>query len=207
MYRNPYIVGLTGGIGSGKSTVAAAFRKLAIDVVDADQASRAVVDPGMPALKIIADRFGSHMICSDGNLNRTAMRKIIFSKMNEKEWLEKLLHPLIAEWIQDKLLSAKSKYVILESPILLETDQHNLVNTLLLIDIPEKLQRARAALRDKTTEKNIEAIINNQITREERRDKADYIFDNSGPKRNIGRNIRLFHEIFLKLAAKSETSC
>ena len=127
--------------------------------------------------------------------------------MNEKKWLEKLLHPLIAEWIQDKLLSAKSQYVILESPLLLETDQHNLVNTLLLIDIPEKLQRVRAAARDKTSEKNIEAIINNQITREERRNKADYIFDNSGPKKNICGNIRRFHEIFLKLAAKSKILC
>ena len=205
MYRNPYIVGLTGGIGSGKSTVAAAFRKLAIDVVDADQASRAVVDPGMPALNIIADRFGSHMICSDGSLNRTAMRKIIFAKMNEKEWLEKLLHPLIAEWIQDKLLSAKSEYVILESPLLLETDQHNLVNTLLLIDIPEKLQRVRAAARDKTSEKNIEAIINNQISREQRIARAHYIFDNSGPEKNIDQNVLLFHKIFLQLAAESKT--
>ena len=205
MVRDPYIVGLTGGIGSGKSTVAAAFRKLAIDVVDADEASRAVVNPGMPALNIIADRFGSHMICSDGSLNRTAMRAIIFSKLNEKDWLENLLHPLIAEWIQDKLISANSEYVMLESPLLLETNQHNLVNTLLLIDIPEKLQLARAAARDKTAEKNIEAIINNQISREQRIARAHYIFDNSGPEKNIDQNVLLFHKIFLQLAAESRT--
>ncbi len=203
MYRDPYIVGLTGGIGCGKSTVAAAFRKLAIDVVDADQASRAVVNPGMPALNIIADRFGSHMICSDGSLNRCAMRSIIFSELKEKNWLENLLHPLIAEWIQEKLVSAKSKYVMLESPLLLETNQHRLVNTLLLIDVPEKLQVARAAARDQTSQKRIEAIINNQITREERLAKADYIFDNSGLEEDIPQNILWLHRIFLNLAAEA----
>tara|TARA_A100001015_G_C14748148_1_gene616429 strand:- start:6 stop:425 length:420 start_codon:yes stop_codon:yes gene_type:complete len=125
----PYIVGLTGGIGSGKSTVARAFIDLGIDVVDADKASRKIVEPGMPALKFIADRFGQKMIKADGTLDRAAMRTIIFSQPEEKAWLENLLHPLIAEWIVDQIRLARSAYVMLESPLLMETQQLELVDT------------------------------------------------------------------------------
>ena len=115
-----FIVGLTGGIGSGKSAVGALFRKLSIKVVNADQGSRAVVQPGMPALSQIAQHFGEHFILQNGNLNRAALRDKIFQDSGAKAWLENLLHPLIREWIKTELASAGSAYAILESPLLLE---------------------------------------------------------------------------------------
>ena len=132
MAKKPLIIGLTGGIGSGKSTVAEQFAALGIVSVDADQASRAVVEPGMPALDYIEEHFGPELITADGQLNRPALREIIFSDPSEKAWLEALLHPLIRDWIMVQLQAATSDYVILESPLLFETDQHQLVDAVLL---------------------------------------------------------------------------
>jgi dephospho-CoA kinase len=200
---DPYIVGLTGGIGSGKSTIAQGFRELGIDVVDADQASRKVVEPGMPALNIIADRFGAKMIKNDGTLNRAAMRQLIFSQPLEKNWLENLLHPLIAEWIVDQLQRAESAYVMLESPLLLETEQHQLVNTLLLIDLPQPLQLSRTSERDGDPQPQIQSIIDSQMAREDKLRRADYVFDNSLALDTVAPRIAVLHETFLHLALES----
>jgi dephospho-CoA kinase len=200
---DPYIVGLTGGIGSGKSTIAQGFRELGIDVVDADHASRKVVDPGMPALNIIADRFGAKMIKRDGTLNRAAMRQLIFSQPLEKNWLENLLHPLIAEWIVDQLQRAESAYVMLESPLLLETKQHQLVNTLLLIDLPQPLQLSRTSERDGDPQPQIQSIIDSQMAREDKLRRADYVFDNSLALDTVTPRITTLHETFLHLALES----
>ena len=203
MSYDPYIVGLTGGIGSGKSTIAQGFRELDIEVVDADQASRKVVEPGMPALNIIADRFGAKMIKNDGTLNRAAMRQLIFSQPLEKTWLENLLHPLIAEWIVDQLQRAESAYVMLESPLLLETEQHQLVNTLLLIDLPQSLQLSRTAERDGDPQPQIQSIIDSQMAREDKLRRADYVFDNSLALDTVTPRITTLHETFLHLALES----
>ncbi len=203
MPYDPYIVGLTGGIGSGKSTIADAFRQLDIDVVDADQASRKVVEPGMPALNIIADRFGAEMIHQDGTLHRAAMRKLIFSQPAEKDWLENLLHPLIAEWIVDQLQLAESAYVMLESPLLLETDQHQLVNTLLLIDLPEDLQLARTSERDSDSKQQIQAIIDSQMSRNEKLRRASFVFDNSLALDSLKPRVASLHETFMRMAKDS----
>lgn len=203
MSYDPYIVGLTGGIGSGKSTVAQGFRELGIEVVDADQASRKVVEPGMPALNIIADRCGAKMIKNDGTLNREAMRQLIFSQPLEKTWLENLLHPLIAEWIVEQLQRAESAYVMLESPLLLETEQHQLVNTLLLIDLPESLQLSRTTERDGDPEQQIRSIIDSQMSRDDKLRRADYVFDNSLALDTVAPRITLLHQTFLHLALES----
>ncbi len=203
MSYDPYIVGLTGGIGSGKSTIAQRFRELGIEVVDADQASRKVVEPGMPALNIIADRFGAKMIKNDGTLNRAAMRQLIFSQPLEKTWLENLLHPLIAEWIVDQLQRAESAYVMLESPLLLETEQHQLVNTLLLVDLPESLQLSRTAERDGDPKQQIQSIIASQMARDDKLRRADYVFDNSLTLDTVAPRITMLHETFLHLALES----
>ena len=147
MSKKPLIIGLTGGIGSGKSTVAEQFAALGIVAVDADQASRAVVEPGMPALASIEKHFGPELITADGQLNRPALREIIFANPSEKDWLEALLHPLIRDWILAQLQAATSDYVILESPLLFETDQHQLVDAVLLVDVPVELQLERASAR------------------------------------------------------------
>ncbi|MEL7401638.1 MAG: dephospho-CoA kinase, partial [Pseudomonadota bacterium] len=127
------IVGLTGGIGSGKTAASDHFESLGITVVDADLASRVVVEKGRPALEQIANHFGSDFITDDGELNRARLREEIFASPEAKQWLETLLHPLIREEIQSQLQSAQSDYVILVSPLLIETDQHLLADRVLLI--------------------------------------------------------------------------
>lgn len=199
----PLIVGLTGGIGSGKSTVAKAFMALGIKSIDADYASRAVVEPGMPALKAIEDHFGPDLILPEGTLNRAALRTIIFADEQQKSWLEALLHPLIRDWILTQLQAslATCPYVILESPLLFETDQYQLVSTVLLVDVPEELQLERASARDGNTREQIQNIINAQMSRDDKRDKADIVFDNSLDEVSIAPRVAQLHQQFLAKVA------
>jgi len=197
---NSPIVGLTGGIGSGKSTVAEKFRQLGIDMVDADYASRAVVEPGMPALKAISEHFGNDILHADGNLNRAALRTIIFSDPKQKIWLESLLHPLIREWIIEQLSQSKSPYVILESPLLLETDQHQLVDKVVLVDLPVELQIERACARDGNLADQIQRIIDSQMPRQDKLSRADIVFDNSQPLETVNERVTALHHQFLALA-------
>lgn len=200
----PLIVGLTGGIGSGKSTVAKAFIALGIQVVDADYASRALVEPGMPALKAIVAHFGTKLMLPDGCLNRSALRQIIFSDKMQKSWLESLLHPLIQDWIRSqlKLALASSPYVILESPLLFEADQHLLVSEVLLVDVPVELQLTRAMARDSNTKEQIQSIINAQMSRLDRLGRADLVFDNSLPENTVPARVQDLHQQFLVKAVR-----
>ncbi|MDB2319705.1 dephospho-CoA kinase [Porticoccaceae bacterium] len=200
MAKKPLIIGLTGGIGSGKSTVAEQFAALGIVSVDADQASRAVVEPGMPALDYIEEHFGPELITADGQLNRPALREIIFADPSEKAWLEALLHPLIRDWIMVQLQAATSDYVILESPLLLETDQHQLVDAVLLVDVPVELQLERASARDGSDKPGIQRIIDTQMPRQTKRDRADFEFDNAQPMATIAPRVLALHQQFLTMA-------
>jgi dephospho-CoA kinase len=205
MKNKKYLVGLTGGIGSGKSTIANSFKKLGIRVVDADYAARAVVEPGAEALNQIEAYFqplaGDTPIIVEGKLNRSALRAIIFNDADKKSWLEALLHPLISQWIDDQIsLPTESPYIILESPLLFETEQHNKVNTALLIDIPPELQIQRASQRDGNSADQIQAIINSQMSRKDKLNKAAYIFDNSQDTKNIDARVMALHQQFLCLA-------
>jgi len=200
------IVGLTGGIGSGKSTVAEAFRQLGIDTVDADQASRKVVEPGMPALAAIAEHFGGEIIQSDGNLDRAALRQIIFTDPVQKQWLESLLHPLIRDWIVQQLQASTSPYVILESPLLFETDQYQLVDKTVLVDVPVELQIERACARDDNQADQIQRIIDAQLPRQEKLSRADLVLDNSPPLDSLALRVAALHETLLSLANNKEQS-
>jgi dephospho-CoA kinase len=193
------IVGLTGGIGSGKSTVAEAFRQLGIDTVDADQASRAVVEPGMPALAAIAEQFGGQIIQADGRLDRAALRQIIFADPDQKLWLESLLHPLIRDWIVQQLSAATSPYVILESPLLFETDQHLLVHRTVLVDLPVALQIERACARDGNQADQIQRIIDAQMPREEKLSRADIVLDNGLSLDSLATRVAAIHQTLLSL--------
>lgn len=196
-----YIVGLTGGIGSGKSTVAEAFKRLGIRVIDADQASRAVVEPGSKALSAIVNHFADQQLLVDGQLNRAALREIIFNNPEQKVWLEELLHPLIGQWIARQIeQTTSSPYIILESPLLFETDQHKSVNITLLIDLPPELQKLRASQRDAVSAEQIEAIINTQMSRESKVSLADVIFDNSLTLESIDQRVLDLHCQFENLA-------
>jgi dephospho-CoA kinase len=176
------IVGLTGGIGSGKTSASNQFMALGIPVIDSDVIAREVVLPGMPALSAISEHFGTAIIQDDGQLNRAALRQKIFQDNHEKQWLESLLHPLIRERTINQLREASTgkPYIILSSPLLLETDQHTLCDAIVIVDLLEQQQVERATRRDKNSTEQIKRIIAAQISREERLTRADYILDNSG---------------------------
>ena len=196
-----YLVGLTGGIGSGKSTIASAFKRLGVKVVDADQASRAVVKPESETLKTIIDHFKGETLLVDGQLNRSALRDIIFNNPEHKAWLEGLLHPLINGWISQQLEQpTTSPYVILESPLLFETNQYKMINTSLLVDVSPELQIARASQRDRVNKSQIQAIIDTQMSREQKVELADFIFDNSLAMNSIEKRVIDFHNQFEALA-------
>lgn len=193
------VIGLTGGIGSGKSEVSRRFQELGIDVVDADEAARVVVEPGQPALVEIAKRFGADILVEDGRLNRPRLRSIIFSTPEEKRWLEALLHPLINQEIRRQLTLTTSPYAILVSPLLLETRQHELVDRILVIDASEALQIARASSRDGNTREQIEAIMATQISRGERISRADDIIHNHGDLAELEQQVTEAHSRYLAL--------
>ncbi len=197
-----YIVGLTGGIGSGKSAVAAQFRALGIKVVDADLAARKVVEPGMPALAAIADHFGPRVLLGDGNLDRAALRQIVFGDDTERVWLEQLLHPRIGAWLAAELAAATSAYAMLESPLLLESTQHQSVRRVLVVDVPEDVQVSRAMARDGNTAAQIRAIIAKQLPRAERLRRADDVIDNSADLAALIAPVAALHQRYLALAAE-----
>ena len=198
-----YIIGLTGGIGSGKSTVANYFSELRINIVNADEAARHVVEKGSPALSKIATHFGPKSLLKEGSLNRAFLREEIFKHPDKRQWLEELLHPLIRTWIQGALENSSSSYTILESPLLLETNQHKLVDRILVVDVPVELQVRRAMQRDGNNKQQIEAIIDTQISREERIKRADDIIDNSGSSESLPEKVQTLHQTYLQLANRN----
>ena len=176
------IVGLTGGIGSGKSTVARAFGSLGIGWVDADDVAREVVMPGEPALAAISEHFGNDVLHADGTLNRAALRSIVFDNPVERKWLESVTHPRVRERILVHLerLQRQSPYVLLVSPLLFESGQDKLVDRTVVVDVPVELQLSRTRARDDVSEAQVHAILAAQLPREERLTKANDVIDNSG---------------------------
>jgi dephospho-CoA kinase len=196
-----YIVGLTGGIGSGKSTVADAFKRLGVRVIDADQASRALVEPESEALKEIINHFDDQTLLVDGMLNRGTLRELIFNNPEQKAWLENLLHPLISDWILLQIEQpSSSPYIILESPLLFETNQYKLINCSLLVDLTVEQQILRASKRDGASSEQIQAIINTQMSRQQKMELAEYIFDNSLGIESIDKRVLDLHHQFENLA-------
>ncbi|QPL47964.1 dephospho-CoA kinase [Halomonas sp. A40-4] len=186
------IIGLTGGIGSGKSTVARTFGERGIGWVDADDVAREVVAPGEPALDAIRQHFGPRVINQDGALDRAALREIIFEAPEQRRWLEQLTHPLIRERIiaqLDNIQSGPSPYALLVSPLLFESGQAALVNRTLVIDIPTDMQLYRTLERDGVSEANVRAIRDAQMSREERCARADDIIDNSRDMAHMQRQV------------------
>ena len=188
------IIGLTGGIGSGKTAVSETFEKLGITVVDADLASRVVVEKGKPCLEEIAKHFGDDILNENDELNRAKLREIIFNSDSEKLWLESLLHPAIAEQIKDELNASKSPYTILVSPLLLETNQRDFCDKVLVVDIPIELQMERTIKRDGVSEDQVKSIIKSQINRDERLQLADEIILNEGSIEDLEMIVRELHE-------------
>ena len=192
------LIGLTGGIGSGKSAASEEFERLGITVVDADIVAREVVEPGEPALEKIAAHFGNDFIDEHGALNRARLREKIFDDPDAKIWLEQLLHPIIRDRIIHQLRTARSPYAMLVSPLLFETNQHELVTRSILVDVPEEIQITRATDRDKNSAEQIKKIIASQMSRSDKRARADYIIDNSTTLLALYEQVHALHEEFLQ---------
>ena len=200
MNTNKLVIGLTGGIGSGKTAASDYLASKGADVVDADICARIVVETGKPALKKIAKHFGEDILLSSGELDRAKLRSIIFNSPEEKRWLESLLHPLIRAEIITQLNSSQSSYAIFVSPLLLETDQFKLCDRILVIDVPEALQLERASSRDNNDPEQIKRIIVSQIPRSDRLEKADDIVENSGDVAQLQQKLDTLHQRYLALA-------
>lgn len=193
------VVGLTGGIGSGKSTVVRLFGALGVHWVDADDVAREVVEPGTPGLERITEHFGQEILLPDGGLDRAALRRIVFDAPEERVWLESVLHPVIREELMRQLHpdNYALPYVLLVSPLLLETDQHELVDKVVVVDVPVDVQIQRTMARDTNDRDQVERIIAAQMPREQRLQKADKVVDNSLPLADVEHQIEDLHQAFL----------
>ena len=196
------VVGLTGGIGSGKSVVSEIFEGLGVKVVDADVASRQPVMKGEPALKKIAEKFGANILTSEGELDRRKLREIIFNDNSAKDWLENLLHPLIHQILIDDLTSASSSYAILVSPLLFETNQKDLCSKTIVVDTSEDRQIDRTSKRDNVEPDQVKLIIDSQIDRKSRNELADIIILNDGSLQELEEKVKKFHEDLEKEISK-----
>ena len=194
------VVGIAGGIGSGKTAVSDRFRSLGIEVADADIASRRVVEPGQPALTTITARFGTSVLHGDGTLNRPILRERIFQDAGERRWLESLLHPLINQWIRNVLAAAPSPYAILVNPLMRQRDPR--ADRILVVDVPEETQIERAMARDGVAESQVRAILASQLDRHSRLKLADDVLTNDGTLEELHRAVDRLHECYLEAAAR-----
>lgn len=196
----PFILGLTGGIGSGKSAATAWFEEQGIHVVDADIVAREVVQIGQPALVQIQQQFGDWVILDNGELNRRALREHIFAHPKARKTLEAITHPAIRSAIIQQLQRATSPYVILVSPLLFETEQHQLTQRTLLIDAPEQIQLARATQRDQQSVEQIQQIIQAQMPRQKKQALANDIVINDGDLTHLYQQLAPLHQLYLNHA-------
>ena len=195
-----FVVGLTGGIGSGKTAVSDRFAALGIKIVDADVAARVVVEPGRPALAEIAEHFGAEVIDPSGALDRAALRTRVFSDPDARRWLEQLLHPRIADEIRSGIEGATSPYTMLVSPLLLEAGQAAYAHRILVVDVPVEVQVARTMARDDNDEAQVRRIIAAQSPREDRLKRADDVIENDKGLGALDRAVAELHARYLALA-------
>lgn len=198
-----YVVAITGGIGSGKTTVANQFAALGIEVVDADLIAREVVEPGTPALTAIASHFGPGILDEQGRLDRRALRERIFSDPAAKSWLNALLHPIIRSEMLRQCAAANSPYCLLVVPLLVENRLTELADRVLVIDVDEATQIERTCHRDGVSLEQAQAILASQASRSERLAMADDVLDNqSGTTETIRERILALHETYLAFASQ-----
>jgi dephospho-CoA kinase len=193
-------IGLTGGIGSGKSTVSQLFSDLAIPVIDADIIAHQITQPHQPVLKHIVDTLGGDIINTDGSLNRDKLRILVFAQPDKKKQLENLLHPIIYAEIATQIEQIRTAYCIICVPLLLETQKTCLVNRVLVIDCPEQMQVERVKHRSHLTEQQIYAIMAAQVSRLQRLASADDIIDNSKSPIHLAEQVKTLHNSYLLLS-------
>ena len=194
------VIGLTGGIGSGKSTVSRRFSDLGVPVIDADEISRTLVEPGNPTLEQIINEFGEEFRNPSGQLNRARLRDHIFADKRARLALESILHPAIRSNMADQLSDLDTPYAILVIPLMTETGQADLVDRVLVVDVPESLQVQRVMLRDNISRSNANRILDNQASREERLALADDVINNECNPEELDQAIDKLHQKYLRLS-------
>jgi len=195
------VVVLTGGVGSGKSSVAAILSEIGVPVIDADAISRDLTAPGSPVLELIAEAFGTRFIDPDGHLDRAAIRALVFSDTAARARLESILHPRIGSEMQQRLAKLSAPYAVLEIPLLFEAGQTDLADRILVVDLPESEQIRRVRRRSGLEVKEIQRIIDSQVPRSRRLEDADDIIDNSGDPQVLKAQVNRLHRYYLELAA------
>lgn len=195
------VIGLTGGIASGKTAVSDRFAALGVPVVDADLAAREVVAPGAEGLAQVREAFGDAVLTEHGELDRQALRRVVFAAPQARRRLEAVLHPLIRQRLQAQLTAAEAPYVLLVIPLLVETGMQDMADRILVVDVPEAVQRERLAARDASSSEEIDAILASQASRSERLACADDVVANDGDLASLDQRVAELHQRYLRLAA------
>jgi dephospho-CoA kinase len=198
--ERPFIVGLTGGIGSGKSTITRLLAGFGIEVIDADDVSRSLVTPGSPALASLVERFGTGILNADGSLKRERLRGLIFSDPKARAWVEQLLHPLIREGILERINNSQSLWLLVSAPLLLESKAYDFIDRVLVVDVPESVQLARTMLRDNATKEEVTRIMRSQLPRGKRIAAADDIIENTGDTLQLQEEVLRLKQRYEELA-------
>ena len=205
--NQPLFIGLTGGIGSGKTTVTNIFSELGVPIIDADAISHEVVEKGQPALKTIAEVFGSDVIDENGQLRRDKLRQIVFDDSQARKKLESIIHPLVYGEIKRQISQVSFPYCILSSPLLLESRSQYKVDRVAIIDVPESIQIERAGQRDNLPAADIQKIIDSQLNRNSRIKQADDVLVNDKDLCSLRNKVELLHKKYLELSETKLVSC
>lgn len=199
-----FVIGLTGGIASGKTTVANLFNEhFDIDIVDADVVAREVVEVGTPGLAAIVDKFGQQILDKQGSLNRSALREVIFSSPEDKEWLNGLLHPMIRQMMIKQLEDTSSPYALLVVPLMVENNLQSLVNRLLVVDVEKETQIKRTMARDDVSRSQVESILSSQASRQDRLACADDVIKNNTENEKLLPQITELHKKYLAMSSEN----
>ncbi|HEY5701891.1 MAG TPA: dephospho-CoA kinase [Gammaproteobacteria bacterium] len=193
------VIGLTGGIGSGKTTVSNMFRELGIEVIDADEIARCISENNTDIKSKIKEYFGTEALDDDGNLDRKYLRSAVFDNEEKRIWLEKLLHPLVINEIKEEIEKVESEYCVVSVPLLFESGSESLFDRILVVDLPEMMQLQRATTRDESDRKSIEKIAKSQISRKERLSMADDIIDNNEDIDSLKKKVIEYNNFYLGL--------
>lgn len=194
------VIGLTGGIGSGKTTVANMFAENGVPLIDMDEIAHAIVEPGSEALQAVVDQFGQEVLQNDGSLDRKQLRQLVFRNSDKRQQLEAILHPRIRQQARQELDEITAPYCIMVIPLLFESKQNDLIQRVLLVDTTMELQIQRTMLRDKSPRSDVEKIIRSQASRETKLSGADDIILNVGDESELTSQVKRLHEQYLKMS-------
>ncbi|EAQ64587.1 dephospho-CoA kinase [Marinomonas sp. MED121] len=197
--KKAFVVGLAGGIGSGKSTISKLFNQIGMISIDADDVAREVVEPGTPCLEAIVQRYGNAILQSDNSLDRKQLRHIIFNNKKEKTWLESVTHPAIKKRIEDLIQAADSKYVLLVHPLLFETGQDARCDYIIAISVAREEQIARVCMRDNCDEALANKIIESQISDIQRSELANTVIKNTGNISDLNAKVDTLHQHIIEV--------